>query len=76
MDRAVEDAAARDLEVREPGEVEHLGELEERRGRHGAGERLLAEDADRGVDEPWHDDGPYRAPAPEPLPVQRPCNWP
>ena len=52
---AVEDAAARDLEVREAGAVEELGEAQQIRRRHQARERLLAEDADRRVDEARHD---------------------
>ena len=44
--RRVERASARDLEVGEARGVEHLGELEQRGGRHHAGERLLPEDAD------------------------------
>ena len=59
-DGAVEDAAARDLEVGEAGPVEQLGEAEQLGGRHEPGERLLAEDADRRVDEAWHGRGPYR----------------
>ena len=54
----VEGAAARDLEAREPGGVEHLRELEQRGGGHGACERLLSEDANRRVDQPWHDGRP------------------
>ena len=60
-DGAVEDAAAGDLEVREAGPVEELGEAQEIRRRHQAGERLLAEDADRRVDEARHGGGPYPA---------------
>ena len=58
--RRVEDAAAGDLEVREACAVEDLGEAQEVRRRHQAGERLLAEDADRRVDEARHGVGPYR----------------
>ena len=54
-DGAVEDAAARDLEIGEPGPVEDLGEAQEVRRRHQAGERLLTEDADRRVDEARHE---------------------
>src|SRR5207253_4326939 len=57
----VEDAAAGDLEVRETGAVEDLGEAEELGRRHDARKRLLAEHADRRVDEPGHELGPYRA---------------
>ena len=53
-DGAVEDAAAGDLEVREAGAVEDLGQVEDRRGRDAAGERLLREQANRGVDEGGH----------------------
>ena len=59
-DRVVEDAAAGDLQVREARPVEDLGEAQQLRRRHQAGERLLAEDADRRVDEARHDLGPYR----------------
>src|SRR5579862_78555 len=55
---AVEDTAAGDLEVREARPVEHARELEQRRGRHGACERLLAEHANRRIDELRHDAGP------------------
>ena len=58
MDGRVEGAAARDLEVREAGGVEHLRELEQRGGGHDARERLLSEHANRGVDQPWHDGRP------------------
>ena len=51
---AVEDAAARDLEVGVAGAVEDLRELEQVGGRHAARKRLLAEQADGGVGEPWH----------------------
>ena len=57
-DGGVEHTAARDLQVREPRSVEHLRQLEQRRGRHHAGERLLPEDANRGIDQPWHSVGP------------------
>ena len=53
-DGGVEDAAARDLEVRESGFVEDLGEPEQLGGRHPPGKRLLAEQADRRVDEHGH----------------------
>ncbi len=54
----VEDPAAGDLEVGEAGAVQDLGELEQRGGRHHAGKRLLPEDANRGIDQLWHDVGP------------------
>ncbi len=56
----VEDPAARDFEVREARPVEELGEAQQIRRRHQAGERLLTEDADRRVDEARHGLGPYR----------------
>ncbi len=59
--RVVEDAAARDLQVREARPVEELGEAQQIRRRHQAGKRLLTEDADRRVDEARHGLGPYRA---------------
>ena len=59
-DGAVEDAAAGDFEVGETGPVQELGQAEKIRRRHQAGERLLAEDADRRVDEARHESGPYR----------------
>jgi hypothetical protein len=52
--RRVEDAATRDLEAREPGRVEHLGEPEQIGGRHPPRERLLREQADGGVDQARH----------------------
>ena len=51
---AVEDAAAGHLEVREPRAVEDLGELEHRRRRQPARERLLRKQANGRVDERWH----------------------
>ena len=60
---AVEAAAAGDLEVREAGPVEDLGEPELVGGRHPARERLLAEQADGRVGEGRHVAGPYRASA-------------
>src|SRR3954470_12855677 len=53
-DGRVEATAARDLEVRESGAVENLGELENARGLHSLGERLLREKPDAGVDESRH----------------------
>ena len=53
-DRGVEDAAARDLEQREAGAVEHLRDPEQLAGRHPPGERFLREQANGGVDEPRH----------------------
>ena len=41
LDGVVEDPAARDLEVGEPRPVEELGEAQQIRRRHEAGERLL-----------------------------------
>ena len=57
-DGGVERASAGDLEVGVAGAVEDLGEAQQLGGGHRAGERLLREEADRGVDEPWHDRGP------------------
>ena len=54
LDRAVEAASAGDLEIGEPGRVEDLGDPQQLRGRHRAGERLLPEQAQRRVDEPRH----------------------
>ena len=54
LDRRVEAAAARDLEVREAGAVEDPGELELGGHRHGARERLLPEQADGRVGEGRH----------------------
>ena len=53
-DGRVEDAAAGDLEQREAGAVEHLGDPEQLAGRHPPGEWLLREQANGGVDEPRH----------------------
>jgi hypothetical protein len=58
--RRVEDAAAGDLEVGEAGSVEELREAQQVRRGHEPGERLLAEHADRRVDEARHGSGPYR----------------
>src|SRR5262249_13043989 len=52
--RRVEDAAAGHLEVREPRAVEDLREAEKVGRRHETGERLLAQDANRRVDEARH----------------------
>ena len=57
-DRGVERASAGDLEVGVAGAVEDVREPQQVGGGHRAGERLLREQADRGVDEPWHDRGP------------------
>ena len=54
-DRAVEDAAAGDLEVGEPRSVEDLGEPEQLGRPHRSRERVLPEQANRGVDELRHD---------------------
>ena len=54
LDGRVEAAAARDLEVREAGLVEDLGELELVGRRHPPGERLLSEQANGRVGERWH----------------------
>ena len=51
---AVEDAAARDLEVLEAGPVEDLGDAQEVRRRDPLGERVLPEQADGRVDERGH----------------------
>ena len=56
--RGVEDAAARDLEAREPAPVEDLRHAEHLGRRQLAGERLLREQPDRRVDELGHDAGP------------------
>ena len=53
-DGRVEDAAAGDLEVGEAGSVEELCEPQQVGRRHQAGERFLAEHADRRVDEARH----------------------
>src|SRR5581483_12463866 len=52
--RVVEHAAARHLEVGEARAVEELREPQEVGGRHQTGERLLAENADRRVDQARH----------------------
>ncbi len=54
----VEDAAPGDLEAREAGAVEDLRDAEDLGGRKLAGERLLREQPDRGVDELRHGSGP------------------
>jgi hypothetical protein len=54
----VEDAAARDLEVREAGLVEDLRQPQQLGRRHQPGERLLGQQADRGVDEGRHEAEP------------------
>jgi len=51
---SIEDAAAGDLEVREARPVEQLGEAQEIGSRHPASKWLLAENADRRVDEGGH----------------------
>ena len=53
-DAGVEDAAARDLEVREARPVEDLRDPQDLAGRHLARERLLRQQANRGVDEFRH----------------------
>ncbi len=53
-DRAVEDAAAGDLEVGEPRSVEDLGEPEQLGRPHRSRERVLPEQANRRVDELRH----------------------
>src|SRR4051794_28328856 len=55
----VEDAPTRNLQVRETGSIEELREAQQIRRRHQAGERLLAEDADRRIDETRHGSGHY-----------------
>ena len=50
----VEDSAARDLEVGETGLVEDLREAQQLRRRHQARERLLGQQADRGIDQCRH----------------------
>ena len=62
-DRVVEDAAARDLEVREPRPVEDRRQAQDLGGRHPTGERFLAEDADGRVDEARHEVGHYPVPS-------------
>src|SRR6202035_3558750 len=51
---AVEGSPAGDLERGVAGAVEDLDEPQQLRGRDRARERLLGEEADRGVDEPGH----------------------
>ena len=51
----VEDPTARDLEVREAGAVEQLGQAEQVGGRHPPGQRLLAEQANSRVHESRHE---------------------
>ena len=53
----VEDAAAGHLEVREPGAVEDVGELQHLGGRHAPRERLLPEEADGRVGQSRHRPG-------------------
>ena len=53
-DGRVEHAAARDLEVREAGRVEDLGDPQHLAGRELAGERILREQANGGVDDLGH----------------------
>ncbi len=52
--RGVEDAAAGDLEAREPSLVEHFGERQQLGRRNFPGERFLREQADGGVDQARH----------------------
>ena len=54
----VEDAAAGDLEAREPRLVEDLGDAQDLGSRQSAREGLLREQPDGRVDEPRHDRGP------------------
>ncbi len=58
--RGIEDAAARDLEAREPGLVESLGHAQDFRRRDAARKRLLRQQSDRRIDQPRHGPGPYR----------------
>src|SRR5207244_11703314 len=53
-DRVVEDASAGDLEVGEPRAVEDLRQAKQVGRRHEPGKRLLAQDANRRVDEARH----------------------
>ncbi len=62
LDGRVEAAAARDLEVREAGLVEDLGEPELLGGGDASGERLLPEQANRRVGERRHARSLPRAP--------------
>ena len=60
-DGRVEHPAARDLEVGKPGRVEDLGDPQHLAGRELAGERILREQANGGVDDLGHVvRGPYR----------------
>ena len=61
--RAVEDAAAGDLEVGEPGAVQNLGEVEQLRGRNPPSKRLLAKQADGCINERWHVRGSLAPPS-------------
>jgi hypothetical protein len=54
LHRRVEAPAARDLEVREPGGVQDLGETKLLCRRHHAGERLLAQEPNCGVHQRRH----------------------
>ena len=51
-------AAARDLEIGVSGRVQDLGQAQQLARRQRPGERLLREDADRGVDQSRHNAGP------------------
>ena len=53
-DGRVEDAAARDLEQREAGTIEHLRDPQQLPGRDLPGERLLREQANSRIDKPRH----------------------
>src|SRR6478609_9716452 len=61
LDGGVEAAAAAHLERGEAGLVEDLGHLQHTRGGDGADQRLLGEQADRGVDDAGHAREMYRA---------------
>jgi len=56
VDGAVEDTASRDLEVREAGAVQSLGQPEQVRRRHPARQRLLGQQPDRRIDKRGHVD--------------------
>ena len=62
-DRRVEDTPSGNLEIREAGAVENLGEPEQVGGRDPPGQRFLAEQADRRIDERRH---PERVTRPRP----------
>ena len=62
-DRRVEDTTSGNLEIREAGAVENFGEPEQVGGRDPPGQRFLAEQADRRIDERRH---PERVTRPRP----------